>query len=268
MRPVFSLTKSRSTRCASDRSWYSSEGAGAVRLFARRSCHSLRRYCRSFSSSASVAVSAMVRMMKPPVSSGQHLLQLVAQLRAPALVLDALRDADVRVLRQVHQHPAGDADLGREARALGADRILDHLHQQRLALGRIFSIGCAAFRCRRGRSGAPPRCRRRAGTRRAPGRSRRRPTASRGARAPPCPCRYCPPGRGPARSMCSSCATPLCITATRVSCGVTLIRMFMRAFYGRRGPGWRRNHARPPPHGSPRRRPVAGDFAERLATSL
>src|SRR5476649_1809544 len=36
-----------------------------------------------------------------------------------------------------------------------------------------------------------------------------------------------------ARSMCSSCATPLCITATRVSCGVTLIRIssFMRAFY-------------------------------------
>src|SRR5512142_3321719 len=35
------------------------------------------------------------------------------------------------------------------------------------------------------------------------------------------------------RSMCSSCATPLCMTATRVSCGVTLMRMssFMRPFY-------------------------------------
>ena len=69
---------------------------------------------------------------------GQHLLQLVAQQLAPAFVLDALRDADVRVLRQVHQHPAGDADLGRQARALGADRVLDHLHQQRLAFGEDF----------------------------------------------------------------------------------------------------------------------------------
>src|SRR5450759_3182981 len=69
---------------------------------------------------------------------GQHLLHLVAQHLAPAFILDALRDADVRILRQVHQHPAGDADLGREACALGADRVLDHLHQQRLALGEDF----------------------------------------------------------------------------------------------------------------------------------
>src|SRR4051812_27605041 len=31
--------------------------------------------------------------------------------------------------------------------------------------------------------------------------------------------------RARARSTCSSCATPLCITATRVSCGVQLMRM-------------------------------------------
>src|SRR5258708_2224701 len=66
--------------------------------------------------------------------AGEQLLQPVAQLLAPAFVLDALRDADVRVVRQVHQQPAGDRDLGREACALGADRVLDHLDEERLAL--------------------------------------------------------------------------------------------------------------------------------------
>ena len=74
-------------------------------------------------------------MMKPPASpSGQQLLQLFAQDLALGLVLDALRYADVRVLRQVDQQPSGKADLRRQPRALGADRVLDHLHQQRLAL--------------------------------------------------------------------------------------------------------------------------------------
>ena len=36
-------------------------------------------------------------------------------------------------LRQINEHTAGDRHLGREARAFGADRILDHLHQQRLS---------------------------------------------------------------------------------------------------------------------------------------
>jgi hypothetical protein len=44
-----------------------------------------------------------------------------------------LRHADVVVLRQEHQQPSGNADLRRQARALGADRVLDDLHQQRLA---------------------------------------------------------------------------------------------------------------------------------------
>ena len=64
----------------------------------------------------------------------QQLLQLLAQHLALGLVLDALRDADMRVLRQVDQQPSGQADLRRQPRALGADRILDHLDQQRLAL--------------------------------------------------------------------------------------------------------------------------------------
>ena len=36
-------------------------------------------------------------------------------------------------LRQINQHAPGDRHLGRKSRALGADRILDHLNQQRLA---------------------------------------------------------------------------------------------------------------------------------------
>jgi hypothetical protein len=65
---------------------------------------------------------------------GQQELQLAAKALALGLVLDALRDADVRVLRQVDEQPAGEADLRGQARALRPDRILDHLHEQRLAL--------------------------------------------------------------------------------------------------------------------------------------
>ena len=39
----------------------------------------------------------------------------------------------MRILRQIDQHAASDADLRRQARTLAADRILDDLHQQRLA---------------------------------------------------------------------------------------------------------------------------------------
>jgi hypothetical protein len=38
-------------------------------------------------------------------------------------------------LRQVDQQPSGDRHLGGEARALGADGILHHLHQDRLPFG-------------------------------------------------------------------------------------------------------------------------------------
>ncbi len=63
----------------------------------------------------------LVRRHQPP--------DLLAQLHALGLVLDALRDADVRVLRQIDQHASGQAHLRRQARSLGADRILDDLHQ-------------------------------------------------------------------------------------------------------------------------------------------
>jgi hypothetical protein len=76
-----------------------------------------------------------------------------AQRLALGFLLDLLRDADVLVLRQVDQHAAGDRDLGRQARALGADRILDHLHGQHLAVeqdlldrvGRHCCCHCAAI---------------------------------------------------------------------------------------------------------------------------
>jgi hypothetical protein len=72
------------------------------------------------------------------VPVGQQQLQLAAQAFALRLVLDPLRDADVRILRQVDEKPAREADLRGKARALGADRILDHLHEQRLALVQDF----------------------------------------------------------------------------------------------------------------------------------
>ena len=63
---------------------------------------------------------------------GMHLL---AQVLALGHVLDPLRDPDVRVLRKVDQQPPGDGDLRGEPRALGAQGILDHLHEERLPLG-------------------------------------------------------------------------------------------------------------------------------------
>ena len=44
-----------------------------------------------------------------------------------------LRYANVVILRQKHQQAPGHADLRGQARALGAHRVFDHLHHQRLA---------------------------------------------------------------------------------------------------------------------------------------
>ena len=64
---------------------------------------------------------------------------LQARAQFVALVLrDFLRHPDVIILRQKDQHASGDADLGREPRALAADRVLDHLHHQCLALEHLF----------------------------------------------------------------------------------------------------------------------------------
>ncbi len=64
---------------------------------------------------------------------GQELRELLAQDLALRLVLDALRDPDVRILRQEHEQASREAHLRRQARTLGADRVLDHLHEKRLA---------------------------------------------------------------------------------------------------------------------------------------
>ena len=63
----------------------------------------------------------------------QQLQHAGAQLITQLGRTDFLRDADVVVLRQEHQQAAGDADLRREARALGADGVLEDLHHQGLA---------------------------------------------------------------------------------------------------------------------------------------
>ncbi len=43
----------------------------------------------------------------------------------------------MRILRQIHQQASRDTDLGRKPRAFRADRILQHLHQQQLALVQV-----------------------------------------------------------------------------------------------------------------------------------
>ena len=63
----------------------------------------------------------------------QYRLQAIPHLLPLFLALDALGDADVRLLWQVHQVAAGKADLGGEPGAFGADWILDYLHDKRLS---------------------------------------------------------------------------------------------------------------------------------------
>jgi hypothetical protein len=66
--------------------------------------------------------------------AGHQPTEFFAQRFAIGLPLDALRDADVFVLRQVDQHAPGDRHLRGQARALAAHRILDHLHEDALTL--------------------------------------------------------------------------------------------------------------------------------------
>ena len=63
------------------------------------------------------------------------MLQLVAQMQPLFLVFDTLRNTDMRFLRQINQQTPGEADLRRQPRTLGTDRILDHLHHDVLTLG-------------------------------------------------------------------------------------------------------------------------------------
>ena len=72
----------------------------------------------------------MVRMMNPPDSSpGSACCTFSRRWVRSTSSSMRLRDADVRLLREVDKKAAGDADLGRKPRALGSDGVLDHLHQ-------------------------------------------------------------------------------------------------------------------------------------------
>ncbi len=67
----------------------------------------------------------------PAAGSGEALDDLLQPLPLVGLG-DAPRDADLADVRQVHQKAAGQADVGGEARPLGADGVLHHLHQHLL----------------------------------------------------------------------------------------------------------------------------------------
>ena len=61
-------------------------------------------------------------------------LQDLAQTTALLLALDFLRHPGVRQRRHADQIARGDGDIGGQTRTLAAERILDHLHHQPVAL--------------------------------------------------------------------------------------------------------------------------------------
>ncbi len=79
---------------------------------------------------ASSAVSAMVRRMKPPASSSGTRRVKRSRSTSRSASINTLRNADMLFLGQIHQHATGNRNLRRQTRALGANRVLDHLHQQ------------------------------------------------------------------------------------------------------------------------------------------
>ena len=151
----------------------------------------------------------------------QQCCSFFAQQFALVFVLDALRNADVGFLRQIHQKASGDADLGGQPRALGADRVLDHLHHQALPfvqdlLDRPLGLAAVALFPDVGhmQEGGALQADIDEGRLHARQHAHHAPQVDVADQAAAC-----------VRSMCSSCTTPCCITATRVSCGVTLIRI-------------------------------------------
>jgi hypothetical protein len=93
----------------------------------------------SVANSASLAFSAMVRTMKPPGSSCRHQTgNSFAQGLTLGFDLNALRNPDVFFLRQIDQHAAGNGNLRRQPRTLGADRVLDDLDDDALAFRQHF----------------------------------------------------------------------------------------------------------------------------------
>ena len=74
-----------------------------------------------------------VRTMKPRPFGGFSSQQDVAQPAAGVVVFDLARHADAAQRRHQHQVAAGDADVGGERRALGADAFLDDLDEHFVA---------------------------------------------------------------------------------------------------------------------------------------
>ena len=135
--------------------------------------------------------------------------------------VDLPRHADVVDRRHEHEEPAGERGVGRQPRALGAERLLDDLHEDFLPFAEQVSISAPVARPSGAPGAAPPLPRRllapglvvrlassglvalverprgperrprRRGTRRARGRCRRTPTACRAAPSTPGPCRCC-----------------------------------------------------------------------------
>ena len=64
---------------------------------------------------------------------GIELVHDLAELAALAFVDDLARDADAVEARHEHEVSAGDADVGRQGRPLGADALLDDLDQHLVA---------------------------------------------------------------------------------------------------------------------------------------
>ena len=63
---------------------------------------------------------------------GQQGFEAGTQFVAFFFVFDALGNADVVVLRQIHEKAAGQGDLGGKARAFAVNRVFNHLHQDGL----------------------------------------------------------------------------------------------------------------------------------------
>jgi hypothetical protein len=221
MRSVVSETRSRSTRVAS-------EGPGRAAPAAARSARLLdllpeRHQVLDVGAELGLGRgSATVRTMKPPVSPGRdQRMHLLAQVLALGLVLDALRDADVRVLRQVHEQAARRSTWVESRAPLLPMGSLTTCTSSVWPSERIFSIGpldAAAV------AGHPDVGHVQEGRARQPDLDEA--DCMPGARGRRARDRCCRPGRGSSRARrASSCTAPSSVTATRVSCGVTFMRI-------------------------------------------
>ena len=76
--------------------------------------------------------------MKPTPLGGLSSRRMSRRRRRSSSSLDLARDADAAQRRHQHQVAAGDADVGGERRALGADAFLDDLDEHFVAAAEDF----------------------------------------------------------------------------------------------------------------------------------